>query len=51
MGSSCETIQETIEWLNANRGMKIGLVKYLFTVLLMWKTFSGIPKSVSELLF
>ena len=27
MGSSCETIDETIEYLNAKRGMKLGLVK------------------------
>lgn len=27
IGSSCETIEETIEYLNANRGTKYGLVK------------------------
>lgn len=27
MGSSCETIEETIEYLNAKRGTKYGLVK------------------------
>jgi pyruvate-ferredoxin/flavodoxin oxidoreductase len=27
MGSGCETIEETITWLNAKRGMKLGLVK------------------------
>lgn len=27
MGSGCETIQETIEYLNNERGMKLGLVK------------------------
>ena len=27
MGSGCETIEETIEYLNAKRGMKLGLVK------------------------
>jgi len=27
MGSGCETIQETIEYLNRERGMKLGLVK------------------------
>ncbi len=27
MGSSCETIDETIEYLNEKRGMKLGLVK------------------------
>jgi pyruvate-ferredoxin/flavodoxin oxidoreductase len=27
MGSGCETIQETIEYLNKERGMKLGLVK------------------------
>jgi len=27
MGSGCETIEETIGWLNKNRGMKLGLVK------------------------
>lgn len=27
MGSGCETIQETIEFLNAERGMKLGLLK------------------------
>lgn len=27
MGSACETIQETIEYLNKERGMKLGLVK------------------------
>lgn len=27
MGSGCETIQETIEYLNAERGMKLGLLK------------------------
>ncbi len=27
MGSGCETVQETIEYLNKERGMKLGLVK------------------------
>lgn len=27
MGSGCETIEETIDWLNKNRGEKLGLVK------------------------
>lgn len=27
MGSGCETIEETITWLNEKRGMKLGLVK------------------------
>lgn len=27
MGSGCETIEETIEYLNAKRGTKYGLVK------------------------
>jgi len=27
MGSGCETIQETIEYLNSERGMKLGMVK------------------------
>lgn len=30
MGSSCETIQETVEWLNAKRSMKLGLIKSAF---------------------
>ena len=36
MGSGCETIQETINYLNAERGMKLGLVKVR-----VYRPFSG----------
>jgi len=50
MGSGCETIEETIQWLNKERGMKLGLVKVR-----VYRPFStehflaSIPKSVKRI--
>jgi len=50
MGSGCETIEETIEWLNKERGMKLGLIKVR-----VYRPFStehflaAIPKSVKRI--
>jgi pyruvate-ferredoxin/flavodoxin oxidoreductase len=50
MGSSCETIQETIEWLNANRGMKLGLVKvHVYRPFNVENFLAAIPKSVKRI--
>ncbi|MGB3938591.1 MAG: pyruvate:ferredoxin (flavodoxin) oxidoreductase [Candidatus Cloacimonas acidaminovorans] len=50
MGSSCETIQETIEWLNAKRGMKLGLIKvHLYRPFCVQSFLSAIPASVKRI--
>jgi pyruvate-ferredoxin/flavodoxin oxidoreductase len=50
MGSSCETIQETIEWLNEKRSMKLGLIKvHLYRPFCVQSFISAIPESVKRI--
>ena len=50
MGSSCETIEETIEYLNANRGTKYGLIKVRLYRPFDVKRFNeAIPKTVKRI--
>ncbi len=50
MGSGCETIEETIEYLNANRGTKYGLVKVRLYRPFDVKRFNeALPKSVKRI--
>lgn len=50
IGSSCETIEETIEYLNANRGTKYGLVKVRLYRPFDVKRFNeALPKSVKRI--
>lgn len=50
MGSSCETIEETIEYLNANRGTKYGLIKVRLYRPFDVKRFNeALPKSVQRI--
>lgn len=50
IGSSCETIEETIEYLNANRGTKYGLVKVRLYRPFDTKRFNeALPKSVRRI--
>lgn len=50
IGSSCETIEETIEYLNAKRGKKYGLVKVRLYRPFDVKRFNeALPKSVKRL--
>lgn len=50
IGSSCETIEETIEYLNAKRGTKYGLVKVRLYRPFDVKRFNeALPKSVKRL--
>lgn len=50
MGSGCEAIEETIEYLNANRGTKYGLVKVRLYRPFDVKRFNeALPKSVKRL--
>ena len=50
MGSGCETIEETIEYLNANRGKKYGLVKVRLYRPFDVKRFNdALPKSVKRI--
>lgn len=49
MGSGCETIEETIGWLNENRGMKLGLVKVrVYRPFASEAFLAAIPKSVKR---
>ena len=50
MGSSCETIEETIDYLNEKRGMKLGLVKVrLFRPFAMEKFAEALPATVKRI--
>jgi pyruvate-ferredoxin/flavodoxin oxidoreductase len=50
MGSGCETIEETISWLNENRGMKLGLVKVRVYRPFDSEAFlAAVPKSVKRI--
>lgn len=50
MGSGCETIEETIEYLNANRGTKYGLIKVRLYRPFDVKRFNeALPKSVKRI--
>ena len=50
IGSSCETIEETIEYLNANKGTKYGLVKVRLYRPFDTKRFNAaLPKSVKRI--
>ena len=50
IGSGCETIEETIEYLNANRGTKYGLVKVRLYRPFDVKRFNeALPKSVKRI--
>ncbi len=50
MGSACETIEETIEYLNAKEGKKLGLLKVRLYRPFSIKDFvSAIPKSVKRI--
>ena len=50
IGSSCETIEETIEYLNANRGTKYGLVKVRLYRPFDTKRFNeALPKSTKRI--
>ena len=50
MGSGCETIEETIEYLNANRGTKYGLVKVrLYRPFDVKRFNAALPKSVKRI--
>ncbi|MCB5266406.1 MAG: 2-oxoacid:acceptor oxidoreductase family protein, partial [Candidatus Cloacimonetes bacterium] len=50
MGSGCETVQETIEYLNKERGMKLGLVKVRVYRPFSQKHFlASLPQSVKRI--
>ncbi len=50
MGSGCETIDETIEWLNANRGTKLGLIKVrLYRPFAVQAFIDALPKTVKKI--
>jgi pyruvate-ferredoxin/flavodoxin oxidoreductase len=50
MGSGCETIEETIEYLNKNRGTKYGLVKVrLYRPFDVARFNAALPKSVKRI--
>lgn len=50
MGSGCETIEETISYLNANQGTKYGLVKvHLYRPFSVKHFLSVLPKSVNKI--
>ena len=49
MGSACETIEETITYLNARRGMKLGLVKVrLYRPFNVTRFLTALPASVKN---
>ncbi|MCB5252052.1 MAG: pyruvate:ferredoxin (flavodoxin) oxidoreductase, partial [Candidatus Cloacimonetes bacterium] len=50
MGSGCETIQETVEYLNKERGMKLGLVKVrVYRPFSQEHFLASLPKSVKRI--
>ena len=50
MGSSCETIEETVEYLNKNRGTKYGLIKVrLYRPFCTEAFLSVLPKTVKRI--
>ncbi|OGV54304.1 MAG: pyruvate:ferredoxin (flavodoxin) oxidoreductase [Lentisphaerae bacterium GWF2_44_16] len=50
MGSACETIEETVEYLNAERGQKLGLLKVrLYRPFSVKDMFKAIPKTVKKI--
>ena len=50
MGSGCETIEETIEYLNKERGMKLGLVKVrVYRPFSVEHFLAAMPKSVKRI--
>ncbi len=50
MGSSCETIEETIEYLNAKEGKKLGLIKVrLYRPFFVQDFLAALPKSVKRI--
>ena len=50
MGSGCEAIEETIDYLNANRGTKYGLVKVrLYRPFYADKFLAALPKTVKRI--
>lgn len=50
IGSSCETIEETIEYLNANRGTKYGLIKVrLYRPFDVKRFNAALPKSTKRI--
>ncbi len=50
MGSGCETIDETIEWLNLNRGTKLGLIKVrLYRPFAVQAFMEALPKTVKKI--
>ncbi|MDD2332362.1 MAG: pyruvate:ferredoxin (flavodoxin) oxidoreductase, partial [Candidatus Cloacimonetes bacterium] len=50
MGSGCETIEETIDYLNEKRGMKLGLVKVrIYRPFSVQHFLEALPKSVKNI--
>ena len=50
MGSVCDTIEETIDYLNANEGTKLGLVKVrLYRPFRADKLLAALPKTVEQI--
>jgi pyruvate-ferredoxin/flavodoxin oxidoreductase len=50
MGSGCETVEETINYLNAKKGMKVGLLKVrLFRPFSVEAFNQAVPKSVKKI--